>query len=389
VTMDDLLHARTALEAAAAGFDPSGCSGDDAIAIVKEIGSIRRLADGVLGKAAKRVVDTAAYTYKNDRNAAELCERLTGVSRSEAKRAIEVAAKLESLPATAAAIRAGTLSSRQADLIASVASDDPSVERQLLRKASEGMVPLRDECIAVRARREDDAKRSARQHAARSFQMWPTPDGMMEGHFKVTPEVGGAIKSLIDDGTRRNFRAARKAKVQEPQHAYAADAFAQAVTGDPAQRKSGGYTTHILIDHAALLRGNTIPGETCEIPGVGPVNVMWVRELLGEAFVTAVIKKGRDITTVTHLGRHIPAELQTALIVSGRECVVEGCSGREYLERDHSEVDHAKNGPTAWWNLEWECSIHHTRKTQGWILGPPDPVTGKRNLTPPADWRAA
>ena len=77
-------------------FDPSACDGDDAIAVVKEIGSIRRLADGVLGKAAKRVEDTAAYVYKNDRNAAELCQRLTGVSTGEAKRAIEVAGKLES-----------------------------------------------------------------------------------------------------------------------------------------------------------------------------------------------------------------------------------------------------------------------------------------------------
>ena len=153
VIMDDLLHARNALEAAARGFDPSACDGDDAIAR----GQGDRFASGdsptdVLGKAAKRVEDTAAYVYKNDRNAAELCQRLTGVSTGEAKRAIEVAGKLESLPATDAAMRAGTLSSRQADLIVSVAADDPSVERQLLKTAASGIVPLRDECIAVRAR---------------------------------------------------------------------------------------------------------------------------------------------------------------------------------------------------------------------------------------------
>ena len=78
--MDDLLHARTALEAAARGFDPSACSGEDAVRVVAEIGALRRLADGLLGKAAKRVEDTAAYVYENDRNAAELCQRLTGVS---------------------------------------------------------------------------------------------------------------------------------------------------------------------------------------------------------------------------------------------------------------------------------------------------------------------
>ena len=71
------------------------------------------------------------------------------------------------------------------------------------------------------------------------------------------------------------------------------------------------------------------------------------------------------------------------MIVSGRECTIEGCTGREYLELDHCEIDHAKGGPTAKWNLMWACSIHHTRKTQGWILGPPDPITGKRRLDPP------
>ena len=39
---------------------------------------IRRLIDGMVGKAAKRVEDTAAYTYGTDRNAAELCARLVG-----------------------------------------------------------------------------------------------------------------------------------------------------------------------------------------------------------------------------------------------------------------------------------------------------------------------
>ncbi len=281
------------------------------------------------------------------------------------------------------------LSARAAGLIASVATDDPAVETQLIAAAAKGYVPLRDACIATRARREDQAERAKRQHAARSFRMWPTPDGMVEGHFKVTPEVGGAIEAVIDKGTRKKFREARKSGVREPQDRYAADAFADVITGDASTSKGGGWSAHVLIDHEALGRGYALPGETCQIPGVGPVSVEWVRELLGSAFVTAVITKGKDITTVAHFGRHIPAELRTAMIVSGRECSIEGCTGREYLELDHCEIDHADHGPTAWWNLTWLCSIHHTRKTQGWILGPPDPVTGKRRLDPPPAVRPA
>jgi hypothetical protein len=275
-------------------------------------------------------------------------------------------------------------------MIAATAAEDPTVEGSLLKAAAKGGLALRDRCIEVRAAREDQAERSKWQRAARSFTMWPTVDGMLEGHFKVTPEVGGRIKAVIEDGTRRRFREARSDGVQESQNAYAADVFADRMLGDPADAKAGGVTTHIVLDYEALVRGNALAGETCEIPGVGPVNVEWVRSLLGDAFLTVVIKKGKDITTVAHLGRHVIAEVQTALVVSGRECSIDGCTGREYLERDHCEIDFAADGPTAFWNLIWLRSIHHDRKSSGWILGPPDPVTGKRRLEPPnATGRAA
>jgi hypothetical protein len=124
-------------------------------------------------------------------------------------------------------------------------------------------------------------------------------------------------------------------------------------------------------------------GETCEIPGVGPVNARWVQSLLGDAFVTAIIKHGNDIHTVAHLGRHIPAVVRTALTVAGLECCVEGCTCRGYLEMDHSTVDHANRGPTSFDNLDPLCSPDHKLKSEGWILGPPNPTTGKRTLTPP------
>jgi 5-methylcytosine-specific restriction endonuclease McrA len=95
-----------------------------------------------------------------------------------------------------------------------------------------------------------------------------------------------------------------------------------------------------------------------------------------------VIKKGKHITTVAHLGRHVPAEVMTALIVGGRECSVEGCHNRGYLERDHIH-DYAKGGPTSYKNICYLCWGDHDKKSKGWILSEPDPVTGKRKLRPP------
>jgi hypothetical protein len=169
--------------------------------------------------------------------------------------------------------------------------------------------------------------------------------------------------------------------VRESLDRYAADAFADAVLGD--QPKGAVPRVHVVIDHGALVRGNALPGERCEIPGVGPVHAGWARGLLGQAFVTAIVQKGRDILTVAHLGRHVPAEVRTAMLVGGRECSIDGCHQRGYLERDHT-VEVAKGGPTATWNLAWLCRPHHTRKTKGWVLGAPDPVTGKRTLSAPS-----
>jgi hypothetical protein len=281
------------------------------------------------------------------------------------------------------------LSAQEAALISSVAVHDPGAEAELLGLAGDGLIPLRDACVKVRARVEDPQARATRQHAARSLKMWNATDGMVEGHFRLTPEVGGGLKAAIEERTRQVFRAKRCEGTRESHDAYAADALAALVVGEPSACKSGGFAAHVVIDHEALVRGNALPGETCEIPGVGPVNVEWVRRLLGEAFVTAIVKKGKDITTVAHFGRHIPAELRTAMIVSGRECNIAGCTGREYLELDHCEIDHAKQGPTARWNLAWLGSVHHRRKTGGWLLGPPDPTTGKRPLDPPGASRAA
>jgi len=401
---DTITSIRTALESMARDFEPRTLTAEQAVRAVTELGAIRRLVDGLIGKTALRVEETTAYQRngRSDRDAAQLVGRAVGADSSEARRVISTAKKLGDLPEIDAAVRAGRLSARQAELVADAASANPAAESDLLAAAGQGMVPLRAACVTARAHAEDETARAARQHAGRRCRTWTASDGMLEGHFKVTPEIGGQIKARLDAGTQRIFRARRTTGPHEPHGAYAADVLAELLLAgtpapdNPAPNGSADVcgpakaapsktvtNVHVMIDHDALVRGNARAGERCEIPGVGPVNVAWVREMLGEAFVTAIIKKGRDITTVAHFGRHIPAHLRTAMIVAGRECCIEGCDARGYLEIDHSEVDYAKGGPAAWWNNDYDCTPHHRLKTQGWILGPRNPTTGKRTLTPP------
>ena len=373
---------RTTAETLAREFDAGEFSPPTVVRVLEELGVVRRLVDGMVAKAGLAVSDSGAHLLKGERNAAVMVARSLGVGAGEARSAIDTARKLEVLPATEAAVRRGALSARQAQMIAEAAVFNPDAEQQLLAAAEQGLVPLKDACVAARAAVEDPAERSARQRTLRSLRTWTDGDGMVAGSFRLTPEVGGGFKARLDGEVQRIFRARRAGTDHEPHEAYAADALAAFVLGDGEGAPARGvkYTVHVVIDHAALVRGGTAGGETCEIPGVGPVDVAWVRELLGSAFVTAVITKGKDIRTVAHLGRHIPAEIQTALLVSGREC--DCCDHRGYLERDHT-IGVAQGGPTAWWNLGWLCSVHHRLKTQGWTLGPRDPTTGKRTLRPP------
>jgi hypothetical protein len=344
-------------------LEPEALRGHDALTLLRRFAAIRARVDGITAKLAKRIDDTCAYMSTGDRDAVHAVSRVLGVEAGEAKRSIETAARLASMPVVDAAVRAGELSAPQAHLIAEAVSHNPDATEALIAAARQGLVPLRDACIAARAAVEDPAERSKRQHRERSFRMRTGSDGMVRGSFALTPEVGGQVKSIVDKGVQQLFRKRRAGEEHEPHEAYAADVFANAFL-HPAELPAAKVSTHVVMDHSILALGDARPGAKCEIPGVGPVNAQWARDLLGESFLTFVIKKGKDITTVAHFGRHIPAELRTALVVSGRECDVQGCHNRGYLEIDHSHPV-GKGGMTSWQNLRWLCSLHHKRKTQG------------------------
>lgn len=358
---DLVADVRSRLAVLARDFDPEQLSGDEAVRLAGELGRVRAIVDGLAAKTGKRIEDTRAFARRGDRNAAQTVARALGIGTGEARRTIATAVRLEALPATDAAVRSGMLSARQAELIAEAASYNPAAEATLLARASEGMVPLRDACLVARVDVEDPDERARRQHVTRGFRTWTRADGMVAGSFELTPEVGGRVRAYIEAAVQRAFRDHRDPSTRESHEAYAADAFAQAILGT-GESKGIRTAVHVVVDHAALVRGNTLEGERCEIPGVGPVNVKWVQEMIGEAFLTLVVRKGRDITTVAHGGRRVPAELRTALIVGGRECDAPGCHQRGYLELDHT-YEYARGGPTAWWNLRWLCYVHHKRKT--------------------------
>ncbi len=121
----------------------------------------------------------------------------------------------------------------EAEMISAVAVHDPSAQTELLAVAGHGFRALQDACVAARARTEDQAARAKRQHVARSLSMWNNVDGMLEGHFRLTPEVGGRLKTAIEEHAKRVFRSKWREGVRDRSDAYAADALAALVLGEP------------------------------------------------------------------------------------------------------------------------------------------------------------
>jgi 5-methylcytosine-specific restriction endonuclease McrA len=91
------------------------------------------------------------------------------------------------------------------------------------------------------------------------------------------------------------------------------------------------------------------------------------RRLAEHAFVKGLVHDGVRIETIKHFGRHIPAELRTALDLGGPPdfdgviCV--DCGTRHHIQYDH--VDPVANGgPTTRANLSGRCWDCHAQKTE-------------------------
>jgi hypothetical protein len=154
----------------------------------------------------------------------------------------------------------------------------------------------------------------------------------------------------------------------------------------------------ILVDAIALKRGYATATETCEIPGFGPVDVDWVSRILPESLVDVLVHDLVDIRAHATMTRYRKTALDKALQARDKRCVVPGCKRRRRLQADHRH-DFAKDGPTAYDNLERLCEKHHHDKTHRrariervgdeWHWYPPPPQPGEPEPPPGSiPWRA-
>jgi hypothetical protein len=200
---------------------------------------------------------------------------------------------------------------------------------------------------------------------------WRDDLGMIAGTFRLTPDVGVPFVNRLEREAQR-LRLAAKQRGDEVERfeAYAADAVAEMIQ-PTATATARGRTADVVIvcDLNAYRRGHAHRDERCHIVGGGPIPVRVAREMAEDAFLKAVLHDGVNIHTVKHLGRHIPAELRTALELGplpdldGVTCCEVGCDRRYGLEWDHDEP-FSNGGETSYENLRPRCRPHHWDKTE-------------------------
>ncbi len=369
-------------------IEPDRFDGTGACTLVELFGEAERL--GAAGKAlaTRQVVATGAWQHGGaHRDAAAWLSSITGTTVGAARSTIDTVERLRELPATEAALRAGVLSATQVDAIADASSVDPGAEAELLERVQyDDVRGLRGQCARVKAAAcTDEHARYDRVHAARSFRSWTDADGAGRIDIRGPVDLTERVLQRLVPFERAQFEQARAVGQRVSSDALAFDAL-MAWADTPIGATSGrrrDTTTVVRVDHAALVRGHTEPGELCEIVGSGPIPVTVAQRLLEDSFVKAVLVDGTDVRAVAHLGRMIPARLRTAVEELHPECDLEGCNAQLGLEIDHN-LPIEQGGPSALWNLDRLCGRDHEHKHRHdlRLVGEP----GRMRFVPAAEW---
>jgi hypothetical protein len=354
-----------------AGFDGAALDGDEARELVEQATEGERLLGALKTLAVGRVVETAAWAEGGFRDAGAWLASVSGTTVGRARATLETAERLEELPATEAALRAGRLSDAQVGLVASAATADPGAEQQLLTCASRnGVKGLKTECSRVEAAASTDQdERYASTRARRYLRHRAISD--VEGLIEMRGPIDrtASVMAALEPYERDQFDLARKAERRELPDALAFDAMVQLADDVAAGRfaKAPGRapaTIVVRVDKAAYDRGRSEPGDVCEIAGVGPIPASVARKLAEDAIHKALITDGTDVRSISHLGRTIPTRLRTAIEEAYPECAVEGCHVERHLEIDH-RIPVAEGGKTELANLQRLCHHHHDEKHTG------------------------
>jgi hypothetical protein len=360
---DPLGEVLVSVRSMVAGFEAEGLDAPVAARLVEQCAEAERLLAALRVLATTSLEDKALWRREGFRSAASWMASKTGSAVSPAIATMEMAGRLDDLPLLNAAFRAGRVSEAQAREIAEVASEVPEAEAQLVEAAGKlSLRGLQEECRRVEAAAAvDDDDRYRRVHRRRALRPWVDRHGVARLSVRTTPDELARLMAEVDRRCDEMVVDAIRGGWFESVDAHRVDALIDLVRPDSAAPAGPENTIHVVVDYDALVRGHTVSGEQCEIPGIGPIPVSVARKLSEDAFLKVLVTKGVEIVAVAHGGRSIPAHLRTALEVRDPKCIVPRCDVRRGLQIDHRNTFGRTRLTIA--DCARLCPWHHHQKT--------------------------
>jgi hypothetical protein len=346
------------------GIDIEGLEVPEAAQLVEQCAEAERLLAALRVTVTATLQNKTVWRREGFRSPAAWMAAKTGTAVGPAIDALAMADQLVALPLVAEAFRAGRLSAAQAIEIADVASEAPEVQEQLLEAAGKlSLRGLREECQRVKASvvtDEDDRYRQV--HRSRRVRSWVDKHGVGRLSARLTPDELARLVNEVDRRCSDMVVDAIRGGWFESREAHRADALVDLARPDSAVPAGPDSMIHVVVDHEALMRGHTVTGERCEIPGIGPIPVTVARRMSEDAYLKLILTKGVDVIGVTHAGRTIPAHLRSALEVRDPTCIVPRCDMHRNLEIDHRS-GFGRTQVTRLDELGRLCRWHHYQKT--------------------------
>jgi hypothetical protein len=280
-----------------------------------------------------------------------------GVSEATARRNLETARKLETLPAVADAALAGRFSAEQLAPTTGIA--DESTDAEWAERGA-GASPLDLQRMARQVRTPTPEEFMARRKA-RSLRKWVDHDhGMLCGRFEIPLEHGGQLVDQFFDAVTERMRPA-KGQAWDSLEQRQADVLVGLCELETAA--DGRDPEDRVVEPTLAAR----PTLNVDVPLEGPATLggvplpdEWVESLRAEARVQlrAVDEAGAPVAEAP-AKKFVSDKRRRAVLRRDGRCRVPGCARRQRLHVHHLQ-------PASWGgsddmsNLAAVCPAHHT-----------------------------
>jgi len=357
--------------------------------------------EGMLAAARSRVlaVSPGDTAKRSAERSAELV-RETGMSGTEARRAVRLADTLRAVPAAADALAEGRITAGHATVLSTGVSwlNRPAVSLDggLLEAACDQSVDEFRATVGEWEQREngdgDGRRLAARQHRRRRATWFTRDDGMVRIEADLAPDSGamvtGALQALSEHLWRtEDGRTAGSEPVQDlsagrtsvQRNADALEELARRATKpvDPSLTADGPQGAGrprvdllVTVDLERLQRTSGADRGRCTTADGVPLSPAAVRRLACDAGVVPVVLGGSsEVLDVGRRTRTIPTAVRNALLVRDGGCTFPGCDRAVSWCDAHHIVHWADGGPTSLENLVLLCSAHHHEVHDGdWTM---------------------